>query len=185
MTNIDMPNIEDYVDISALGKYKTALKNGQDMDVFMELLNYKSRENGRTPMQWNTSKQAGFTDDEPWKRVNPNYININVATQNGDPNSILNHFRKMTQVRKENLALVYGKYHVLQKEHPNIYAFTRTWNDQSILVLLNFSESKSSIQLKELNQIDEPLINNYGSSDIKDDVIQLQPYQAIVLALKK
>ena len=91
------------------------------MDEFMKNLNYSSRENSRTPMQWDDSDNAGFTTGMPWKRVNENHKVINVAAQDKDPNSILNHFRKMTQLRKDNSVLVYGKYELLQKEHPDIY----------------------------------------------------------------
>ena len=184
MTNIDMPTIEEYVDISAIGDYKTALAKGEDMTEFMKVLNYKSRENSRTPMQWNDTKNAGFTTGIPWKRVNENYTTINVKAQDKDPNSVLNHFRKMTKVRKENLTLVYGAYQIIQKEHPTVYAFTRKDADGEILVVLNFSDASSSISLDELSTDSEILINNYETADISDKSIALQPYQAILFKLK-
>ena len=184
MTNIDMPTIEEYVDISAIGDYKTALAKGEDMTEFMKFLNYKSRENSRTPMQWNDTKNAGFTTGIPWKRVNENYTTINVKAQDKDPNSVLNHFRKMTKVRKENLTLVYGAYQIIQKEHPTVYAFTRKDADGEILVVLNFSDASSSISLDELSTDSEILINNYETADISDKSIALQPYQAILFKLK-
>jgi len=184
MTNIDMPTIEEYVDISAIGDYKTALAKGEDMTEFMKVLNYKSRENSRTPMQWNDTKNAGFTTGIPWKRVNENYTTINVKAQDKDPNSVLNHFRKMTKVRKENLTLVYGAYQIIQKEHPTVYAFTRKDADGEILVVLNFSDASSSISLDQLSTDSEILINNYETADISDKSIALQPYQAILFKLK-
>ena len=183
MTNIDMPTIEEYVDISAIGDYKTALAKGEDMTEFMKVLNYKSRENSRTPMQWNDTKNAGFTTGIPWKRVNENYTTINVKAQDKDPNSVLNHFRKMTKVRKENLTLVYGAYQIIQKEHPTVYAFTRKDADGEILVVLNFSDASSSISLDELSTDSEILINNYETANISDKSIALQPYQAILFKL--
>ncbi|MDF1698329.1 MAG: alpha-glucosidase [Saprospiraceae bacterium] len=180
MTNIDMPTIEEYVDISAIGEYKSALAQGKDMVEFMERLNYGSRENARTPMQWNDTENAGFTEGKPWKRVNSNYKQINVALQNNDPNSVLNHFRKMTQLRKEHLVLVYGTYQLLQKEHPEIYAFTRMLDQEKVLVLLNFSSEASSITLPEAASIQETLINNYNSTNVKGDSISLLPYQAVL-----
>ena len=180
MTNIDMPTIDEYVDISALGEYKMALNRGQDMEAFMQQLNYSSRENGRTPMQWNATENAGFTSGEPWKRVNPNYVDINVSAQNDDPVSVLNHFRKMTKLRKEELVLVYGDYEIVQKDHPDVYAFTRTMDEDKVMILLNFSESNTTIQLEELNLIKETLINNYKVDNIEDGRITLMPYQAIV-----
>ncbi|WGK63937.1 glycoside hydrolase family 13 protein [Croceiramulus getboli] len=183
MTNIDMPKIEEYVDVDALGKYKTAVAQGQDLDAFMEVLNYSSRENARTPMQWNDSKHAGFTEGTPWKRVNDNYQEINVEVQEQDPNSILNHFRKMTRLRKENPVLVYGDYALLQKEHPDIYAYTRTLDDAKMLVLLNFTDQESSITLAELNSIQGMMINNYDSTTLNGDTATLMPYQAVVYKL--
>ena len=112
--------------------------NGEDMDAFMVQLNYYSRENGRTPMQWDDSPQAGFTSGTPWKRINDNYRTINVDAQHADPNSVLNHFRAMTKLRKENLVLVYGDYQLLQPEHPAVYAYTRELDGVKWLVLQNW-----------------------------------------------
>jgi len=184
MTNIDMPNIEDYVDVEAKGKYKAALAKGEDIDAFMKVLNYSSRENGRTPMQWNNSTNAGFGSGTPWKRVNENYTQINVSEQEVDPNSILNHFRKMAQVRKENAVLVYGDYTLLQAEHPDIYAFTRTLGDEKLLVLLNFSEEKTAITLSEIDHFGALLINNYNSLEREANKVSLLPYQAVLLKLQ-
>jgi len=154
-----------------------------DMDEFMRVLNYSSRENGRTPMQWYDSENAGFTTGTPWKRINENYKGINVAAQDKDPNSVLNHFRKMVKLRNDNKVLVYGDYQLIQAEHPDIYAYTRILDDQKMLVLLNFTDHSSSIQLPEANSIQKTLINNYGSLSIENDKITLEPYQSVILSL--
>jgi len=184
MTNIDMPTIDEYVDVSALGDYEMAKAQGKDMEEFMKQLNYYSRENARTPMQWNDSANAGFTTGTPWKKVNPNYKEINVAAQNADPNSVLNHFRKIVKLRKDNEVLVYGDYELLQAEHPDIYAFTRTLGNVKMLVLLNFRDHDSSIELSELKSVENTLINNYDSiGEIENEKITLKPYQAVILSL--
>lgn len=184
MTNIDMPTIEEYVDIDALGKYKAALSTGEDMAEFMKVLNYSSRENGRTPMQWSDAENAGFTTGTPWKKVNPNYQEINVAAQEKNPNSALNHFRSMTKLRKNNPVLVYGDYELLQKEHPEIYAFTRTLGEDKMLILLNFSQEASSIRLPEMAAVEAPLINNYPACKVEGDTVTLLPYQAVIFKIK-
>jgi oligo-1,6-glucosidase len=184
MTNIDMPTIEEYVDVDALGKYQAAVSAGEDLDEFMKTLNYSSRENGRTPMQWDTTANAGFTEGRPWKRVNENHKEINVVAQNEDPNSILNHFRKMTKVRKDHPALVYGDYELLQKDHPDIYAFTRSLKGIKMLVVLNFSEENASIDLPELDAIQNTIINNYSSFEIEKNRLNLLPYQALIFEMK-
>jgi len=183
MTNIDMPTIEEYVDIDAIGKYKTALAANEDMNEFMNVLNYSSRENGRTPMHWDTSENGGFTSGKPWMRVNPNYKEINVAMQEKDPKSILNHFRKMTKIRKENPVLVYGKYELLQKEHDKIYAYTRELGETKMLVLLNFSKEKVSVNLPEIGNMQKMIINNYDSFEIKGNEAKLLPYQAVIFEI--
>ncbi|WP_452223896.1 glycoside hydrolase family 13 protein [Lacinutrix chionoecetis] len=184
MTNIDMPNIEQYVDVAAIGDYKKAEAKGKDMNAFMKELNYYSRENARTPMQWDTSQNAGFTAETPWKKVNENYKTINVEAQNKDPKSVLNHFRKMVKIRKENEVLVYGIYQILQEEHPEIYAYTRTLDNTQFLVLLNFTANHTSIQLPVVNTMYNVLINNYEDIDKVNGAINLKPYQAIISQLK-
>ncbi len=185
MTNIDMPTIEEYVDIDAIGKYQSALKAGQDMDAFMEVLNYSSRENGRTPMQWDDSENAGFTTGTPWKRVNDNYEAINVSEQDANPNSVLNHFRKMTRIRNESLTLVYGDYDLILDDHEQIYAYTRMLDDDKLLILLNFSEEVATASLPGSLAPGEVLINNYQSAPFgTGNAIILKPYQAVVVKVK-
>jgi len=184
MTNIDMPDIEEYVDISAIGSYQSALKSGADMDSFMNVLNYSSRENARTPMQWNDSAHAGFTTGTPWKKVNENYPEINVAAQEEDPNSVLNHFRKLTTLRNDNLTLIYGDYQLLLPDHDQIYAYTRTLEDDRMLVLLNFSDRVAEATLPDSFRIGEILLNNYSTHPVGDDhAVRLKPFQAVVLQL--
>jgi len=154
------------------------------MDAFMEILNYSYRENGRTPMQWDTTANAGFTTGTPWKKVNPNYKEINVAVQEKKPNSVLSHFKKMTEVRKQNPVLVYGDYELLLPEHEQVYAYTRTLSEDRVLVLLNFSEEESALSLSELEQSRAVLINNYPTRDIKGNEIMLRPYQGVLFSLE-
>jgi oligo-1,6-glucosidase len=183
MTNIDMPSIEEYVDVSALGDYKRAVKEGRDLGEFMKNLNFYSRENSRTPMQWNGSKNAGFTTSTPWKKVNPDYKDIHVAKQDKDPTSVLNHFRKMVKLRNENKVLVYGKYELLDKNNEDIYAYTRILDGEKMLVLLNFTDQDSSITSPQIQQLAEIQINNYSSLAINNHTITLKPYQAVIVSL--
>ncbi len=184
MTNIDMPNIEEYVDVAAKGEYRAALAAEEDLDEFMRLLNYRSRENSRTPMQWDTTYQAGFTTGDPWKKVNANHQSINVAAQDQDPASILNHFRAMTKVRRENPVLVYGRYELIQREHPDIYAFTRSWEGDKMLVLLNFSDAPASIELNAMAGFENIVINYYPSLQTDGPRLSLEPYQAVICKIE-
>ena len=181
MTNIGFTKIEQYKDIAAINGYKKAATDGEDLDHYLKKLNLLSRDNGRTPMQWDAKKNAGFSSETPWLPVHENHTTVNVAKQQNDHNSVLNHFRKMVALRKENLLLVYGEYKIIKEEHPTIYAYSRTWDDEQMKILLNFSESTSKINLLDLGLYKEVLINNYNELLIDKNTITLQPYQAVVL----
>ena len=181
MTNIGFTKIEQYKDIAAINGYKKAATDGEDLDHYLKKLNLLSRDNGRTPMQWDDTNNAGFSSETPWLPVHENHTTVNVANQQNDHNSVLNHFRKMVALRKDNLLLVYGKYEILQEEHPTIYAYSRTLDDEQMKILLNFSELTSKINLLDLGLYKEVIINNYNELLIDKNTITLQPYQAVVL----
>jgi len=122
MTNIGFTKIEQYKDIAAINGYKKAASDGEDLDHYLKKLNLLSRDNGRTPMQWDATKNAGFSNETPWLPIHKNHTKVNVLNQENDQNSVLNHFRKMVALRKDNLLLVYGNYEIIQEEHPTIYA---------------------------------------------------------------
>ena len=181
MTNIGFTKIEQYKDIAAINGYKKAATDGEDLDHYLKKLNLLSRDNGRTPMQWDDTNNAGFSSETPWLPVHENHITVNVVHQENDQNSVLNHFRKMVALRKDNLLLVYGNYAIIQDDHPTIYAYSRTLEDQQMIILLNFSELESSISLPNFDHNKEVLINNYNEFSIDENTITLKPYQAVVL----
>ena len=181
MTNIGFTKIEQYKDIAAINGYKKAASDGEDLEHYLKKLNLLSRDNGRTPMQWDASKNAGFSNETPWLPVHKNHTTVNVLNQENDQNSVLNHFRKMVALRKDNLLLVYGNYKIIQEEHPTIYAYSRTLEDQKMVILLNFSELESSIELSNYDLTTKVIINNYSEFSIDKNTITLKPYQAVVL----
>ena len=183
MTNIGFTKIEQYKDIAAINGYKKAASDGEDLDHYLKKLNLLSRDNGRTPMQWDATKNAGFSNETPWLPIHKNHTKVNVLNQENDQNSVLNHFRKMVALRKDNLLLVYGNYEIIQEEHPTIYAYSRTLEDQKMSILLNFSELESSIELSNYDDSKEVLINNYSELSVDKNTITLKPYQAVVLKL--
>ncbi len=183
MTNIDFERIEQYQDIAARNSYQKAQAEGQDMDLFMRRLNFLSRDNGRTPMQWDDSAHAGFTTGTPWLPVNDNYRAINVAAQEEDPNSCLNHFRRLVDLRLDNPVFTYGDYELLLPDHEQIYAYTRTLDGERVLVLLNFSDSMAEGQLPAGLSGGEVLINNYDTSPIDGAAVSLRPYQGAIVRL--
>ncbi len=184
MTNIGFDSISQYQDIAAINGYKKVLHEGGDVKAYLADLKFGSRDNGRTPMQWNDTRHAGFTTSTPWLPVNENYKQLNVAAEDKDPNSVLNHFRNMTKVRKENPVLVYGAYELLLPDHKEVYAYTRTLGDQKMLVLLNFSANTPQVTLPGTLKLDDIVINNYNAVDAKGRQITLKPYQGVIYKLK-
>ncbi|PKQ46596.1 glycoside hydrolase family 13 protein [Confluentibacter flavum] len=186
MTNAYFNKIEDYKDIETIAEYEKVKIAGGDLNQFIEYQKTGgARDNGRTPMQWDDSNNADFTTGEPWLSVNKNHNQINVEAQDNEPNSILNYFRDMVKLRKENPALIYGDYQLLRAEHPEIFAYTRTLNKQKMLVLLNFKSNNSNIQLNEVKDMNKTIINNYKTLNVKNNIITLQPYQAVIISLNQ
>lgn len=147
MTNANFEKIEDYRDMSTLNEYQHQKNIGADIKKFMERIKFECRDNGRTPFQWNASVNAGFTTGTPWIKLNPNYKTINAAAQEKDPNSCLNYFRRLTKIRKDNPTLVYGKYSLLDKHNPKVYAYAREEEGKKFLIVLNFSANNEKTNI--------------------------------------
>ncbi|MBL7473642.1 glycoside hydrolase family 13 protein [Robertkochia sediminum] len=183
MTNIRFDAIEDYRDINTLNAYHKAAHRCDDLKAFLENEKDASRDNARTPMQWDTSENAGFTNGTPWIKVNTNFKEgINVAEQDKDQNSVLNYFRKMTQVRKTHEGLIYGSYELVEEGHEEIYAYTRIWGEERYVVLLSFSENQVTFPLHTLSHKKGTLLisNDEAPQNLPDDKITLHPYQAAI-----
>jgi oligo-1,6-glucosidase len=187
MTNVHFQSIDDYRDVETLNYYEEARKNGISEERVMPAIWRKSRDNARTPMQWDGSSGAGFTTGTPWIRVNSNYREINVASALEDPDSIYHYYRKLIALRKNYKVVVYGKYSLLLPLDTDIYAYTRSLDDQKLLVILNFFSREPEFRLpRGLNgDTAELLISNYDVSP-NDDLcsIRLRPYEARVYLLQ-
>ena len=185
MSNIKFDNIEDYKDIMTINWYNLTKEEGGDLEQFIESHKLCARDNARTPIHWDDSAHGGFTSGTPWIQVNPNYVEVNAAAQEQDPDSELNYFRTLNQVRKNNLTLVYGAYALLLPEHTQVYAYTRTLDEDKILVLLNFSSDTVTLNIAELGGINmqhaQVLLNNLTDLNIDDGQVTLAPYQAVLM----
>jgi len=180
MTNAGFEKIEDYQDMATRNEYQHQKNIGGDLTKFMANIKFSCRDNGRTPFQWDTTAHAGFTTGTPWLRVNPNYKMINAAKQVNDPASCLNYFKKLTALRKNNPALVYGRYTLLDKSNPSVYAYRREGEGQTIVVLLNFSAAPAQARVP-VRPGAEVLINNYAETTTKSGLtVDLRPYEAVV-----
>jgi oligo-1,6-glucosidase len=188
MTNVAFDSIEDYRDIETLNIYHELVhEKGMAPKDVLTILHAKSRDNARTPMQWDDRPQAGFTTGVPWIKVNPNYRKINVRQALADPNSVFHYYRKLIRLRRENPVMVYGRYDLLLEEHPQIYAFTRTLENDRLLIVLNFSRQESLFELPSEIAFSgaELLISNYPVEAVHDlRSVELRPYEARVYHLK-
>ncbi|MTI28863.1 glycoside hydrolase family 13 protein [Fulvivirga kasyanovii] len=180
MTNVAHLSIDDYRDIETLNSWKEAEAAGKPMDDFMKLVHLQSRDNARTPMQWNATKHGGFSPVEPWLKVNPNHKDINVEAQQYDEDSILSYYRKMIAFRKEHPTLIYGDYKCLLKDDPNIYAYERFDSDGHFLVVLNFSDNEQSFTEKVGNSL-ELQMNNHQSVN---ETAVMRPWEAKLFKVK-
>jgi oligo-1,6-glucosidase len=184
MSNIKFDNIEDYKDIMTINWHKLTKEEGGDLDKFMESHKLCARDNARTPIHWDDSAHGGFTTGTPWIKVNPNYVDVNAAAQEDDADSELNYFRTLNQVRKDNLTLIYGAYDLLLPEHTQVYAYTRTLDEDTILVLLNFSTEPVTINMSELGGVNvadaQIILNNLAELNLRDGHVTLAPYQAVL-----
>lgn len=188
MTNVAFPSIECYNDIDTVNRYKEMVAGGGDPQKVLEFLRPQSRDNARTPMQWDRSAGAGFTTGRPWLEVNPNYRDINVDQAQKDENSILNYYKKLIRLRKENLVIVYGDYVPLLEQDRNIYAYLRCLQEEKLLVLLNFSNNTVKCELPDkIKYMDkELLISNYAEAAVHgQEDMKLRPYEAMVCRLKR
>ncbi|MEO7119688.1 MAG: alpha-glucosidase [Ginsengibacter sp.] len=184
MSNIKFNNIDDYRDIETLNMYKKIKNKNGDVQYFLDGQKISARDNGRTPFQWNGEENAGFTKGIPWLKVHPDYQEVNVALQENDSGSALNYFRKMIRLRKALPELVYGSYHLVDKDNPNVYAYTRKFNDQKVLILLNFSSREILFRISSsLGSAGDILINNLPDIKRENKKLYLQPYQAIIMRL--
>ncbi len=183
MTNIAFDSINDYRDVATLNFYQEAVGNSMDKKRVMEAIHYRSRDNSRTPMQWDSSENAGFTKGNPWIKVNPNYKQINISEALKDPDSIFYYYKRMIELRKHNPCLVYGDYTLLKDEDENIYVYLRTYGKERFLVILNFSDNISFLKLTEPGSHAEFIIGNYEVSVKTGIDKKMRPYEARVYRL--
>ncbi|MDF2503153.1 alpha-glucosidase [Clostridium sp.] len=182
MTNVKFKDIKDYRDIEIINMFKEKSAQGIDKDILMNAIYAKGRDNARTPVQWDSSDNAGFTEGEPWIAVNSNYKEVNVEKALEDKNSIFYYYQKLIKLRKENEIIVYGDLEILDKENENIFAYTRSYNGEKLIVILNFYEGNPEFKLNENfeNKKIQLLISNYDVEDNGVNNIVLKPYEARV-----
>lgn len=188
MTNVKFPAISDYRDIESLNAYRELVdQRGIEPQTVLAMIYAKGRDNARTPMQWDASPNAGFTSGVPWIKVNPNYPSINAEQALADPNSIFYYYQQLLRLRKTHPILVYGTYELILADHPTIYAYTRTLDDERLLVMLNFSKQPATFGLPATVPVTDQtlLISNYAvDAGESIDGVTLRPYEARVYQVR-
>ena len=181
MTNVKFNDISEYDDIRSINEYNQLISQGMSKKDALENIWNTSRDNTRTPMQWDDSMNAGFSkSNNPWIHVNPNYRDINVKEQLEDSNSILNFYKKMIKTRKSNDCLIYGKYNLILEDDTNIFAYERILNDEKFLIICNLKSEHSKYEYDLITLKYENLIlSNYDVDDNEDlNKILLRPWEA-------
>ncbi len=177
MTNYPFAAITDYQDIEALNYHRSAIGRGVDEATLLAAMASATRDNARTPMQWDSGAQAGFTTGQPWLAVNPNFREINAAAQTGDDSSVFAHYRRLIALRHELPVVAVGDFTMLLPGHEQIYAFTRRLDDDELLVLANFGSEPVAAELDDWAGA-ELLLGNYA--DQPEDRAGLRPWEAVV-----
>lgn len=187
MRNCRMDSIEDYNDINTVGEYRAAMAAGLTEDEALEVCYKYSRDNARTPMQWDDTAHAGFTVGKPWMKVNPNYKEINVKVQQQNKDSELNYYRKLIGLRKSEEykeVFTYGKFIPLFEKKQDIFAFERRTEDRAVRVIANFGRVEKVLELDESVE-KSVLLNNMDNISVREGKITLMPCQALVIGDSK
>lgn len=180
MCNAYFDKLEDYRDIESLNAYKELTETcGVSHEEMMGYLKRISRDNARTPMQWDDSANAGFTTGTPWIKVNSNYKTVNAKQQTTDPDSVFSYYKELIRLRHENDIIVYGEYELLEPQNEELFIYTRTWNNEQLMVLCNFTDKDVVIPVAVMAQIPadaQILISNH----VGNLEAVLRPYEARV-----
>ena len=181
MTNCPFNTLENLRDLESINAFHELTKQGKITEEDMlAAINYKGRDNARTPMQWDDSTYAGFSTAQPWIMVNPNYTKINAKDQVNREDSVFKYYQKLIKLRHESDLIVYGTYDLILDDDKDIYAYTRTLGKEKLIVYCNFSENTREAELPEEFTDGKILISNYNDAAVNKK-ITLRPYEAIVI----
>lgn len=178
MTNVDFTSIDQFRDIECLNQYDDFVnKIGMDKEEAFARIKKSSRDNARTPMQWDSSVNGGFSEGAPWIEVNPNYTDINVEAQKEDENSILHFYKNLIKFRKDHEIVVYGSYELLLADDPNVFAYKRSLGEQTLFVLCNFTDQSVDVEIPGYEEDKNQLVIHNDTEWTKGT---LRPYEARV-----
>ena len=180
MTNAGFTSLDQYRDVESINHYHILRARGLHEDSVYDILRVHSRDNSRTPMQWDASENGGFTTAEPWLSVNPNHTRINAAAQVDDPNSVFAHYQKLIALRKQYDVIAYGDFAPLDETHPSVLAYTRRFHGEQLVVINNFYRSEVDWNCPVNLDGFTCLLSNYADSSVQTK-LHLRPYESLVL----
>jgi len=185
MTNVAFDSIDDYRDIETLNFYKERTENGVAPEAMLAAVHENSRDNARTPMHWNDSTNAGFSEQQPWLQVNPNYPEINVEAALEDQNSIFYHYQKLIELRKSLPVIVYGDFEPVFEDHEKVFGYIRSDEQHRLFVLNNFTAEDVELNIPEELQANkaECIIANYEYRQQVGGTVTLKPYESFAILL--
>jgi len=189
MKNPYFDSIEQYKDVESLNYYEILQAQGVPKEEVLNILSVKSRDNSRTPIQWNDKENGGFTTGTPWLSVGKSYESVNAEAALRDKDSVFYHYKKLIELRKQYDIIAYGTYETLSKEHPQVYAYMRSFEEQKLIIVNNFYGENTKFPLPQEIIIDEyeskVLLSNYKDSSEITRIISLRPYESICWLLVK
>lgn len=180
MTNAGFTSLDQYRDVESINHYHILRTRGLHEDSVYDILRVHSRDNSRTPMQWNSSENGGFTTAEPWLSVNPNHTRINVAAQVNDPHSVFAHYQKLIALRKQYDVIAYGDFTPLDETHPSVLAYTRRFHGEQLVVINNFYRTEVDWSCPVDLDGFTCLLSNYENTSVQNQ-LHLRPYESLVL----
>jgi trehalose-6-phosphate hydrolase len=179
MTNPHFSTIGEYRDVESHNMYNELRDQGRDADELLAILASKSRDNSRTPMQWNAEEYGGFTTGTPWINLADNVAEVNAHAALNDPDSVFYAYQKLIALRKEEPLLTWGNYQDLLPEHPSLWCYRREWQGQTLLVVANLSRDEQHCGLEAMDGEWEVAISNYPQPQNKPGAITLRPFEAV------
>lgn len=182
MTNAPFQRIEDFRDLDSINAYRELVeeKGVFSPEEMMRYLRYKSRDNARTPFQWDDTANGGFTSGTPWIMANPNYREINAREQMEREDSVFHYYQKLIRIRKENPVVVYGSYELLLPDSKELYVYTRSFENESLLVICSFADREREFICPEEFFGARQMIANFSAPVRCEKRVLLPPYGAVV-----
>ncbi|HEV7213437.1 MAG TPA: DUF3459 domain-containing protein, partial [Blastococcus sp.] len=178
MANFPFAGIDDFRDVESLNHFTTAMAAGEAPADVLRVLRRMSRDNARTPVQWDSSPSAGFTTGTPWLAVNPDFTVWNAAAQRDDPSSVLAHYRRLIALRHTDPVVALGDFTMLLPAHEEVYAFTRSLDGDTLLVVCNVGRTPQPLGSLLPEAVDAELV--LGNLPVPDTAV-LAPWEARVL----